>query len=723
MNIYPKFLQADPSSLVDPVNDGDEAAVDFRGFYASFTDRDEPVHFASVNFKELQRPVQEFTAIDLESPPSANSDVLTNSDDGQTPLSIAATGPSLSRPDADASIRLRGVQSETIDNILTPHGGHDVRSDNRAADKAAQDRNTIRPGTPLNATPVETPETHPIFAKPEVNNPSELQKLGTPNGTRGSELLMPSVPHREFLATSAEDGRGSTPGINLRPNISYRNRQSGAPAILSTGDVSEPRQEPVSPQGPGPVSKTVSGPKSLSASGPVSPPLSLVAEGMPPGSNGGQGSLAITDNIPVNSDNDPLPVLTRDTKINANARTVNPPSTVTDRVVQRTSGDPEPMQRLEPQDLPSNRDLNLTREPTIARPREPIAAPTERIKELPTPTVSDKAQKNASPVSFQYEIKGSQAMANGAAEGLGDKLSQPEIVAKKTEFVINNQAETPAGKMQRLAHAPAAKIAEVDQNPILKSDEIIQSGLTSLPETMPAKGRPSTVQQSVLPARAEIPETVEIPARDVPPDSHRIMAAASAEAGDEYFKSMAKLPPIGEASVMPDLSIQTSPMFPTNTDGALKAVQTVTLATPHTSSHPAIQTVAQMLVKTQETQNGVMVRLDPPEMGRVYIDFHFETERGLTAVIRSEIAETGIMLKDKADFFHQTLKEHGFDAVNLSFEQNGDSKQKAFDFDRHENPELLLTAEAEEEVMNPDMPQILAPPYQLPSGQQIDVKL
>lgn len=105
---------------------------------------------------------------------------------------------------------------------------------------------------------------------------------------------------------------------------------------------------------------------------------------------------------------------------------------------------------------------------------------------------------------------------------------------------------------------------------------------------------------------------------------------------------------------------------------------------PQQISHPALQIVAQNLLTARETQKGIIVRLDPPEMGRVYIDFQFESERAVTAIIKSEFPETSFQLKNRAEYFQSILKDSGFEGVTLNFEHEDNNQNSLFNFKEHE---------------------------------------
>lgn len=121
-------------------------------------------------------------------------------------------------------------------------------------------------------------------------------------------------------------------------------------------------------------------------------------------------------------------------------------------------------------------------------------------------------------------------------------------------------------------------------------------------------------------------------------------------------------PSIGATSSAPMLTAGAAPNF--------------TLTT--TLNAPSLSAVAQSIAKTIETQKGVSVRLDPPEMGRVYIDYIFDGERSVTALVRTDLPEALTQLRDQSAQLQSLLKEQGFENVNLSFDQNS-SEQQSFD--------------------------------------------
>ena len=145
--------------------------------------------------------------------------------------------------------------------------------------------------------------------------------------------------------------------------------------------------------------------------------------------------------------------------------------------------------------------------------------------------------------------------------------------------------------------------------------------------------------------------------------------------------------------------------------------------TVQTNAQPALQAVTESIIKAHMSQSGVTVRLDPPEMGNVTINFQFETaDRGVTAIVRSDVPETAALLRERADILHQALKDSGFTNINLSFEQNGQSHQTPFDYDNNLKGTSHLFAA--EQAANDAAPlQTLGIKRSLGDGVQIDLKL
>ena len=265
----------------------------------------------------------------------------------------------------------------------------------------------------------------------------------------------------------------------------------------------------------------------------------------------------------------------------------------------------------------------------------------------------------------------------------------------------------------------------VENTPIMPQSNVADTPVdieAATPKAVEAAIKNPDVNQhmAVVPTIA-IAEKAEATTGEITPPKDTRHLTPVAKKPDTTQRMSLNITAVKNPEITTEFLTQTTLVTYPATDIPVKAIPTL-LPTPNSTIHPAVQTVAQTLIKAQETQSGLSVRLDPPEMGRVFIEFQFESDRSVTAIIRSEVAETATLLKDKADIFLQLLKESGFDSVNLSFEQNQNSKQKPFAFEQQEKPPVFFRADHDEDHLSGAAP-VPAQIYKLSPGTHIDLKL
>ena len=83
--------------------------------------------------------------------------------------------------------------------------------------------------------------------------------------------------------------------------------------------------------------------------------------------------------------------------------------------------------------------------------------------------------------------------------------------------------------------------------------------------------------------------------------------------------------------------------------------------------NPAVQQIANAVSAIQHGQNNLEIRLDPPELGRVYIDFIFDGERAIAATVSAEQQDTAALLRRNAEILMKELSEAGFEGIDLTF--------------------------------------------------------
>jgi len=202
---------------------------------------------------------------------------------------------------------------------------------------------------------------------------------------------------------------------------------------------------------------------------------------------------------------------------------------------------------------------------------------------------------------------------------------------------------------------------------------------------------------SIIPAGTQASERVDLDVR-LPEQNSSLLSQAENQQirAEENTGTVAKpVENLIETLSSPSASVsQPSPSAPIS---SFKLTASIQPSSPviHT---PALQAVAEAVILARETSKGVSGRLDPPELGRVYIDFIFETDRPVTVVIKAETQEAGIQLRDRTEPFLNLLREQGLDDVTLKFEMpdkgsSSDHTQQNFLFtpDNEENAPLLNT--------------------------------
>ncbi len=135
-------------------------------------------------------------------------------------------------------------------------------------------------------------------------------------------------------------------------------------------------------------------------------------------------------------------------------------------------------------------------------------------------------------------------------------------------------------------------------------------------------------------------------------------------------------------------SMQTAPLAPAQnfSGGQMNTV----LTSPQNQSMPILTQIGQALGaqvmqqipaatdKPGSVLNPVLVQLSPAELGRVQIQFRFDSNERITANIIAESAETGVLLKQKSDMLFSLLKQSGFNNIDLSLEAKNESNFSNF---------------------------------------------
>lgn len=116
----------------------------------------------------------------------------------------------------------------------------------------------------------------------------------------------------------------------------------------------------------------------------------------------------------------------------------------------------------------------------------------------------------------------------------------------------------------------------------------------------------------------------------------------------------------------------TSVSAPALTSGLAPIAPSIPLAAPNEIS----SIILNALRNGAEPQDQLIVQLDPPELGRVAIDFKFDAQGVQQITVTSENPEALKRLRELHFELTEALKDHGLSEQNLSFRQHADDRSQ-----------------------------------------------
>lgn len=141
-------------------------------------------------------------------------------------------------------------------------------------------------------------------------------------------------------------------------------------------------------------------------------------------------------------------------------------------------------------------------------------------------------------------------------------------------------------------------------------------------------------------------------------------------------------------------------------------VTTMSAAAPTAQAQTAAATQLVAAIKAERlgNSNNIEVRLDPPELGRVRIDFSMETADAVKAVLTAERSETLDHLRRNMNDLMDQLRQAGFTSIDLEFSSQGSSQ-----FDQNETA-VTTEIEGDAPLQNSDVIYL-----SLRDGAQVDL--
>ncbi|NOX93997.1 MAG: hypothetical protein GXP04_02555 [Alphaproteobacteria bacterium] len=247
--------------------------------------------------------------------------------------------------------------------------------------------------------------------------------------------------------------------------------------------------------------------------------------------------------------------------------------------------------------------------------------------------------------------------------------SQISELTVNRELIVNSRAVTDDPASPRRQALPGAKAAVVQGSEILPLQKTQPTSLEGVQQLAPPDAERSVAEDIRIPEKQTQPSaTLNDPSRVVQSRQTSPYFLAPAD----HAVSSALIVKNGEG-VSSDLDLDMAVDF---TSGRRLVGQAVsapqTLASPITTHAPVVGATAQIIaaIKANRRSDTIEIRLDPPELGRVKIDFTMETMDSVKAVLSAERAETLDHMRRNIGELAAQLKEAGFKSMEFEFSKN-----------------------------------------------------
>ncbi|MBX2856254.1 MAG: flagellar hook-length control protein FliK, partial [Rhodobacteraceae bacterium] len=312
-----------------------------------------------------------------------------------------------------------------------------------------------------------------------------------------------------------------------------------------------------------------------------------------------------------------------------------PPLPITSTSVKRVA----PLEQSEARAPQPANAAPISPEPTVSAPGVETAL-----------QVTDQAAPQATGVD-EPANSGEQPQARPSApqhpEGAAEALVEPRTLAQQPQPATPTADAAPAQISQAAAPLDESFTPPPDAEAAPKA-------------AAPASSAPTTTTSEAPPAVAAFEAAQKTGAADP--------ALVNANDGEGRFSA-------GDAPV-PGLN---SASQSASNDAGLRAA-TAALTSPETGRSVAAQVASQLSTAAvhRPADNRLELRLDPPELGRVEIEFTFEKD-AMKVVVRAEREEALDLMRRHADELARELEEAGLRLGDLSFSAGGFEDQASGD--------------------------------------------
>lgn len=341
-----------------------------------------------------------------------------------------------------------------------------------------------------------------------------------------------------------------------------------------------------------------------------------------------------------------------------------------DRVLERTASEPE--LALAATD---------TLEPEFTKPAAPDAASVERDGKhqatadaqraiAPTPSEPAAAETAAT------ELKSDRTVV---ATGEQDEAIQTRQKPTAADSSITQTKPTPDLPEPRQPASPAAT-AEIQPEADPRAEitkRATHPNAEAAPQTPLASHRSGEGDEFVRISRA--PDTVDQPV----PEAKMPQFSDGADLGSNADKALQSTLKQAANTLTPtagfsETLISVAPTQSVSATVATNGLTPIAPAIPVASPSELSAVILNAMKNGVEPQEQLIVQLDPPELGRVSIDFKFDAQGVQQITVTSENPEALKRLRELHFELTEALKDHGLSEKNMSFRQQaeGDSQPR-----------------------------------------------
>ncbi len=349
-------------------------------------------------------------------------------------------------------------------------------------------------------------------------------------------------------------------------------------------------------------------------------------------------------------------------------------ATDTARPMQAEGGDTPPRAPLAPALIGGemNGDQN---DASILPSEDPAALQIEPdIKQAATPAVPNETLSDA------------ELALSATADSPQDSL----IVSDADSIAQTKRGQTPILPGTANAEQLDAAKAEVDPaaKPITPSDTDVPIALDAA-DTQTKRGR-EAVLQSALPgdgAGLETDDAIKIIRQQdgvdlTGPETKLAKLASEADLAASATKSAlatlnGETRVVATAAGTPDALISVAQVASTPAPAAVSGLTPVAPSIPVAAPSEINSIILNAVKNGGEPREQLIVQLDPPELGRVAIDFKFDAQGLQQITVTSENPEALRRLRELHFELTEALKDHGLSEQNLSFRQQADDQSQS----------------------------------------------